>query len=85
MNRYAFFYLMNDAQQMIREAVPRHVAYWNGLGLPDYAGGPFADRSGGLITFSAPSQADAESIVAKDPFVIEGLIATQWLKQWVVE
>lgn len=85
MNTYVFFYLMGDSPDRIRETVPLHVAYWEGLGLPDYAGGPFADRSGGLITFSAASDAEAERMASGDPFIGAGVIARRWLKQWIVE
>jgi uncharacterized protein YciI len=38
------------------------------------SGGPFADRSGGLITFEADSGAEAERLVANDPFLRGDLI-----------
>jgi hypothetical protein len=41
-------------------------------------GGPFADRSGGLITFQTESDAQAEQFVADDPFVSEGLLEQHW-------
>jgi hypothetical protein len=37
----------------VAEAVPDHVAHRRGLGLDDYVGGPFEDRTGGLIIFRA--------------------------------
>jgi hypothetical protein len=48
MSRFVYFYIMKDTKAEIREAVPRHVAYWKSLKLDDHLGGPFADRSGGL-------------------------------------
>jgi uncharacterized protein YciI len=62
-----------------------HAAYWRELGLCDYLGRPFADRSGGLITFHAESDAQAEQLVADDPFVSEGVLEQHWLKQWVLD
>ena len=62
-----------------------HAAYWRELALNDYLGGPFGDRSGGLITFSAESMAEAQRLVAGDPFVREGLIARHWVKEWPAE
>jgi uncharacterized protein YciI len=56
-----------------------------GLDLPDYLGGPFAERSGGLITFEARSVEETEQLAADDPFVREGLLASRWLKEWNVE
>lgn len=85
MSRYAFVYFMNDNQEQIRETVRRHVEYWERLALPDYSGGPFEDRSGGLITFSAASMADAERLISKDPFIVADVLAEQLLKPWLVK
>jgi hypothetical protein len=58
----------------VRGVAPEHAAYWHGLGLRDYIGGPFADRSVGLITFEIASAEEAEErLVADDPFVREDL------------
>lgn len=51
--RPAYFYFMKNDPDRIRSVVPLHVEYWKGSGLEGYMGGPFADRSGGLITFEA--------------------------------
>ena len=69
MNRYAFYYLMKADRDRVCNTVPHHIEYWKSLAPPDYKGGPFADRSGGLITFSASSETEAERIVSQDPFV----------------
>lgn len=61
---------------------PRHAAYWRDLGLPGYLGGPFGDRSGGLITFEATDRSLARELVARDPFVQETLLESSWLKEW---
>jgi hypothetical protein len=45
--RFLYFYLMKDAPDRVRATAPKHAAYWRELGLGDYLGGPFADRSGG--------------------------------------
>jgi uncharacterized protein YciI len=84
MNQYAFFYFMKDDSQRIRDTAPRHADYWKTLAPPDYMGGPFADRSGGLITFSAPDEAEAERVVSEDPFVIADVLTQSWLKPWDV-
>jgi uncharacterized protein YciI len=76
-----YFYLMTGATDQVRAAAPKHAGYWRQLGLPDYLGGPFADRSGGLITFSAGSAADADQLVAEDPFVRERLLEHFWVKE----
>jgi hypothetical protein len=83
--RFLYFYLMKDAPDRVRAAAPKHAAYWRELGLRDYLGGPFADRSGGLITFQAASDAEAGRLVANDPFLSEGLLKRHWVKQWLLD
>jgi uncharacterized protein YciI len=83
--RFLYFYLMKDAPDRVRAAAPKHAAYWRELGLRDYLGGPFADRSGGLITFQAASDAEAGRLVANDPFLSEGLLERHWVKQWLLD
>ena len=83
--RFAYVYLMAKDPDRVREVGPQHAAYWQGLDLPNSLGGPFADRSGGLITFEARSVEEAEQLAADDPFVREGLLASRWLKEWHVE
>jgi uncharacterized protein YciI len=80
--RFAYFYFMRREPERIRSVAPRHTAHWRGLALDDYEGGPFDDRSGGLITFRADDLEQARSAVADDPFVTEGLLAEHWLKRW---
>ena len=79
------FYAMKPDADRVRSVAPQHAAYWNDLRLPGYQGGPFADRSGGLITFEAGSIEQAERIVAADPFMRKALIETSVVKQWVPE
>lgn len=64
---------------------PKHAAYWQELHLDGYLGGPFADRSGGLITFQAESGAAAEALVANDPFLQEHLLERHWVKEWLLD
>jgi uncharacterized protein YciI len=77
--RLAYFYFMKKEADKIQSVVPLHVEYWRQRNLKGYMGGPFADRSGGLITF------EAESIVVNDPFVSEDLLEEKWIKEWMVE
>ncbi len=51
----------------------------------DIAGGPFTDRSGGLITFIAKDLKEAEGIVSRDPFVQKKVLEKYWVKEWLVE
>jgi hypothetical protein len=83
--RIAYLYWMKDDPDRVRTIAPQHASYWRDLGLPGYVGGPFADRSGGLITFEAGSLEAAERIVAADPFVREELLDSSVLKQWMPE
>jgi uncharacterized protein YciI len=48
-------------------------------------GGPFGDRTGGLISFVAPSLQEATEIILQDPFILEDLIAEKWIKEWIRE
>jgi uncharacterized protein YciI len=63
--------------------VPAHVQYWHSATLPEYRGGPFADHSGGLISFAAPSLEAATAVVEQDPFVLADLIEQGWIKEWL--
>jgi uncharacterized protein YciI len=83
--RFLYFYLMRNQPDAVRQVVPRHVQYWQSSDLPDYIGGPFADRSGGLITFAAASLDVAQEIIMQDPFVREQLIEQRWIKEWLIE
>jgi uncharacterized protein YciI len=83
--QFVFFYLMRESAPELRDAVPAHVAYWRGTGLDGYLGGPFADRSGGLITFRAADARAASAIVERDPFVLRGLLRERYVKEWLPE
>ncbi|RJQ54583.1 MAG: hypothetical protein C4526_04985 [Nitrospiraceae bacterium] len=83
--RFIFFYFMKKEPEKIRGAVPLHIEYWHELKLNKYLGGPFADRSGGMIAFEAGSIEEANKITNSDPFVIQDLIESKWIKEWVVK
>lgn len=82
---FIFFYFNRKESENIRQVVPAHIGYWKAANLKEYLGGPFADRTGGLITFTALSLEEATEIILKDPFVLEDLIAEKWIKEWIVE
>ena len=79
---FAYFYLMKADPDRVRVVEPRHASYWSDLGLAHYLGGPFEDRTGGLIMFDADDAAQAQRAVREDPFVLEGLVEAHWLKEW---
>jgi len=81
--RFLFFYLMTDDPGRVRRVAAQHSAYWGRQALAGYLGGPFADRSGGLITFEADTPALAENLVSSDPFLRQGCISSWWLKEWL--
>ena len=83
--RFIYFYLNRHEPEKIRQAVPAHVQYWKAANLKSYSGGPFADRSGGLISFSAVSLEEATEIIQQDPFIQENLIEQKWIKEWMPE
>jgi hypothetical protein len=83
--RVLYLYWMKVDPDRVRTIAPQHAAYWRDLGLPEYVGGPFADRSGGLITFEADSLEQAEGIIAADPFVREELLESSVVKEWMPE
>jgi uncharacterized protein YciI len=82
MKHFAFFYFMKAKPREVQEAAPQHSEHWRTAAPRAYRGGPFADRSGGLIIFAADSSEVAEGLVAADPFVRLGLLERHWLKEW---
>lgn len=85
MKRFVYFYFNRRTPEQIREVVPAHVRYWQTARVADYQGGPFADRTGGLISFAAQDLQQATAIILQDPFVLEDLIDEKWIKEWMPE
>jgi hypothetical protein len=83
--RFVYVYFMKPLPKRVRDAVPLHVKYWHSPGLPGYQGGPFGDRTGGLITFEATDLAAATALVDCDPFLTHDLIENRWVKEWLPE
>ncbi|NOZ08934.1 MAG: hypothetical protein GXO91_08695 [FCB group bacterium] len=81
--KFVYYYFMKPETDKIGKLVPDHAAYWETANLPDYSGGPFADRNGGLIIFGSDNLETARELVQKDPFVVAGVIAKSWLKEWL--
>ena len=83
MKTFVFMYILTDEIEVVKRSLGLHIKYWKGLDLAYYKNGPFADKSGGLITFSAVDKKEAEDIVSKDPLLIEKAVADYWIKEWV--
>jgi uncharacterized protein YciI len=82
---FVYCYSMKRDPDAVRQIAPEHATYWRDLRLPEYLGGPFEDRTGGLICFEAPERERAAELVAADPFQAHGLVDHTWLKVWVPE
>jgi uncharacterized protein YciI len=61
------------------------VGYWKTANVKGYMGGPFGDRTGGLISFAAPNLQRATEVTLQDPFILEDLIEEKWIKEWILE
>lgn len=83
--RFVYFYFTKRKPPEMADCVPRHIDYWKKAGLPGYMGGPFTDKTGGLITFESKDMEKAEEVIEKDPFVKEELIEYKWVKEWFIE
>lgn len=83
--RFVYFYLNRNEPEKIRQVVLAHVQYWKTANLNKYMGGPFSDRTGGLVSFFASSMEKAREIILQDPFALEDLIDEKWIKEWVPE
>ena len=81
--RFVYFYINRNNPEKIREVVQEHVQYWKAANLEGYIGGPFADRTGGLISFTAPNLEKANEIILQDPFIVKDLILERWIKEWI--
>jgi uncharacterized protein YciI len=78
---WAYLYFMKDKATRVREVAPHHAEYWRDTGSAE-RGGPFSDRSGGLIIFDAADEGAAGQMVADDPFQRAALLEQWWLKAW---
>jgi len=83
MKTFVFMYILTDEIEVIQKSLGRHIKYWKSLDLPYYKNGPFADKSGGLIIFSAADKKEAEDIVSNDPLLNEKAVADYWIKEWI--
>ena len=72
-----------DDIEVIQKSLGRHIKYWKGLDLASYKNGPFTDKSGGLIIFSAVDKKEAEDVVSTDPLLTEKAVVDYWIKEWI--
>jgi uncharacterized protein YciI len=85
LKQFVFFYLMKNNPEKIRDTVPEHIRYWENSKPINYSGGPFSDRSGGLILFEAEGIEKATKLTMNDPFVVQDIIESKWVKEWIRE
>ena len=85
MNIYVFSYMMSDQREKIKALVSLHIEYWNSQEFEYYKGGPYSDRSGGLIIFSSANIKEAESVISNDPFVTGDVLDNFIIKEWMPE
>jgi hypothetical protein len=83
--RFVYFYFNRNEPEKIRQVVPAHIQYWRAANVKGYMGGPFGDRTGGLISFLAPDLPRATDFILQDPFILEDLILEKWIKEWILE
>jgi len=84
-NLFVYFYFNRNDPEKIRQIVPAHIKYWKTANPKDYSGGPFRDRTGGLISFAASNLEEATKIILNDPFIQEDLIEQKWIKEWILD
>jgi uncharacterized protein YciI len=80
--QFAYVYFMKPEPDRVGAVAQRHARYRQRLAVGGCRGGPFVDRSGGLILFESTSPDQAEHLVAEDPFLQEQLLEPYWLKEW---
>ncbi len=86
MARFAAILTYVPDADRLSEVRPSHRAYLSGLldqGKLDRSG-PFPDGSGALIIYDAQDLAEAQVLLANDPFSKNGLITEVKLKEWNV-
>lgn len=70
----------------VSEVRPEHRQYLAGLVETGklYQSGPFPDGSGALIIYEAEDLAEAQILLANDPFSVNGVISGAELKEWTI-
>lgn len=86
MAKFAAILTYTDDAARLNEIRPTHREYLRGLlesGKLDRSG-PFTDGSGALIVYEADDLAEAQVLLANDPFSRNGLITGVRLSEWQV-
>ena len=83
--KFIYFYLMKNMPDKIGPTIRLHIEYWKKKDLTNYSGGPFADRTGGLIIYDSPDIGKAIQIADEDPFNGHNVIESKWIKEWIPE
>ncbi len=83
MGIYIFIYFLGDDIDKVKENLGQHVNYWKEQKFDYYKNGPFADKTGGLIMFSAESHEKAQQVISRDPLLTEKVIKQFLLKEWI--
>ena len=83
MKQFVFIYFFAEDREKTKRNLGDHVRYWKESNLSSYQNGPFTDKSGGMIIFSADSYETASRVIAADPLLREGTLQQFWLKEWV--
>ena len=77
--QFLYFYIMDSTKaDKIKEIAKSHAAYWHSINPDSYKGGPFSDKSGGLITFKSNSYIDAKKLNLNHVF------DKKWFKEWEI-
>ena len=85
MAKFVAIVTFGDAEKRL-EVRPHHRAYLQQLLAEGklHESGPWADDSGALIIYEAADQADAQALLAADPYnAVDGIITDVRLLEWV--
>lgn len=79
----AYFRYCSD-QSKIQSARPAHREYLSGLKSQGklVMAGPFAEESGALIVYNAPTLEEAQRLIEDDPFHTAGVFESYRIKVW---
>jgi uncharacterized protein YciI len=84
-SKFVTFYFFKVSRERVMEVAQEHRDYWAEGSRANHTGGPFADRSGGMIIFAARNLEEAEQMAGQDPFVTKDLLEKRWVKEWVIK